>query len=125
MLVVARYVPGGRTATTLTMGALRYPLRSFSTWDGVAATTWAGYSTLLGYLAGSAFHDEPVKGVLLGLGLALGVTGAIETVRWAWSRGSVQRSAAEADHAGSGEQREEPGEREEAHPGADVRHVRH
>ena len=27
VLVVARYVPGGRTAVTLTMGAVRYPLR--------------------------------------------------------------------------------------------------
>src|SRR5689334_4054965 len=30
VLVAARYIPGGRTATTLTMGAVRHPLRSFT-----------------------------------------------------------------------------------------------
>lgn len=81
VLVVARYIPGGRTATTLTMGAVGYPLRSFVGWDLIAALTWAVYSTLLGYLGGSAFQDDPVKGVLVGLGLGLAVTVAIETVR--------------------------------------------
>ena len=35
VLIVARYVPGGRTAVTLTAGAVRYPpLASFSLYDG-------------------------------------------------------------------------------------------
>src|SRR5919107_1858520 len=44
ILIVCRYIPGARTATTLTAGAVRYPLRSFSTFDGLAALSWGLYS---------------------------------------------------------------------------------
>jgi len=83
VIVVARYVPGGRTAVTLTAGAVRHPLSSFSLFDGIAAVSWATYAALVGYLGGAAFEDEPLKGVLLGLGLALSVAGAVELLRHA------------------------------------------
>jgi len=83
VIVVGRYVPGGRTAVTLTAGAVRHPLSSFSLFDGIAAASWATYATLVGYLGGAAFEDEPLKGVVLGLGLALSVAGAVELVRHA------------------------------------------
>jgi len=81
VLVVARYVPGGRTAVTLTMGAVRYPLRSFSFFAGLAALIWGLYCSLVGYLGGKAFEDNPIKGVILGIGLALTVTLIVEVVR--------------------------------------------
>ncbi|WP_242910460.1 DedA family protein [Actinomadura terrae] len=82
ILVVARYVPGGRTAVTMTMGVIRYPLRSFTPFAAIAAVSWAVYGTLLGYLGGVAFEDDPIKGVAVGLGLALAVTGVVEGVRF-------------------------------------------
>ena len=81
LIVVCRFVPGARTAVTLTAGAVRYPLRSFTVADAVAALSWAIYSALVGYVGGAAFEEEPLKGVLLGLGLALTVTVAVEIVR--------------------------------------------
>ncbi|MFK4085563.1 DedA family protein [Kribbella sp. NPDC020789] len=81
VLIVARYIPGGRTAVTLTMGSVRYPLRHFTPYAALAATTWALYCTLVGYLGGKAFEDNPLKGVALGIGLALGVTVIVELVR--------------------------------------------
>ena len=45
--------------------------------------SWATYAGLVGYLGGAAFEDEPLKGVFLGLGLALSVAGAIELLRHA------------------------------------------
>lgn len=81
VLVVARYVPGGRTAVTLTMGAVRYPLRSFSFFAGLAAVSWGLYCSLVGYIGGKAFEDNPLKGVILGIGLALTVTLIVEVVR--------------------------------------------
>ncbi|GAA2807234.1 DedA family protein [Kribbella solani] len=81
VLVVARYVPGGRTAVTLTMGSVRYPLRRFSPYAGLAAISWGVYCTLVGYIGGKAFEDNPLKGVILGIGLALGVTLVVELVR--------------------------------------------
>ncbi|GAA3539216.1 DedA family protein [Kribbella ginsengisoli] len=81
VLVVARYVPGGRTAVTLTMGAVRYPLRNFSLFAALAAASWGLYCSLVGYIGGKAFEDNPLKGVVLGIGLALGVTLIVEVVR--------------------------------------------
>jgi membrane-associated protein len=81
VLVVARYVPGGRTAVTLTMGAVRYPLRHFSPFAALAAVSWGTYCSLVGYLGGKAFEDNPLKGVALGIGLALGVTLIVEAIR--------------------------------------------
>lgn len=81
VLVVARYIPGGRTAVTLTMGAVGYPLRRFSGYAALAAVSWATYCGLVGYVGGRAFEDNPLKGVLLGIGLAMAVTVAVEVVR--------------------------------------------
>jgi len=81
ILVVCRYIPGARTAITLTAGAVRYPLRSFSFFDAIAALSWGAYSALIGYIGGAAFEEEPFKGLALGLGLALTVALLVEVVR--------------------------------------------
>ncbi len=81
VLIVARYVPGGRTAVTLTMGSVRYPLRQFSAFAALAAVSWGVYCSLVGYIGGKAFEDNPLKGVVLGIGLALAVTLVVEIVR--------------------------------------------
>ncbi|WP_018217920.1 DedA family protein [Salinispora vitiensis] len=81
VLTTARYVPGGRTAVTLTMGAVRYPPRSFLLFDAIGAASWALYSVLLGYFGGLAFQQEPLLGVLAGLTLSVAVTGLLELTR--------------------------------------------
>ncbi len=81
IIVVCRYIPGARTAITMTAGAVRYPLRRFSVFDGMAALSWGAYSALVGYIGGAAFEDDPFKGLALGLGLALSVTAVVEAVR--------------------------------------------
>ena len=86
ILVVCRYIPGARTAITLTAGAVSYPLRSFSLFDGIAALSWASYSVLVGFVGGAAFEDDPFKGLALGLGLALTVSLAVELIRHARRR---------------------------------------
>lgn len=85
ILMTARYVPGGRTAVTLTMGAVRYPLHCFLLFDTLAAGTWATYCGLLGYFGGLAFERDPVKGLLAGVALSLALTGLLELVR-RWRR---------------------------------------
>ena len=81
ILIVCRYIPGARTAITLTAGAVRYPLHRFSLFDGAAALSWGAYSALVGYVGGAAFEDAPLKGLALGLGIALSVTLLVELVR--------------------------------------------
>jgi membrane-associated protein len=90
VLVVARYIPGGRTACTITMGAVAYPRRSFALFDAVAAGSWAIYSGLIGYVGGAAFENDPIKGLLLGLGIALTITAFVEIVRHVRRRRTVQ-----------------------------------
>jgi len=91
VLVVARYIPGGRTATTLTMGAVRHPLRSFTFFDAIAAGSWAVYSGLIGFFGGMAFENDPIKGLLLGLGIVLSITAVAELVRWLRKRRAARR----------------------------------
>jgi membrane-associated protein len=81
ILVICRYIPGARTAITLTVGAVAYRLRSFSFFDGIAAFSWAAYSALVGYIGGEAFEEDPLKGLGLGLGIALTVTFTVELIR--------------------------------------------
>lgn len=87
ILVVARYIPGGRTATTLTMGVVKFPLHRFSFFDLLAAGSWATYSALIGYYGGRAFEGDPIKGLLLGLGVAVALAVMIELVRKIAGRG--------------------------------------
>ncbi|GIJ22285.1 DedA family protein [Micromonospora lutea] len=82
ILTAARFVPGGRTAVTLTMGAVRYPLRPFLLFDVIAAGLWALYCVLLGLFGGLAFERDPLRGILTGLGLSLAVTLLVELARW-------------------------------------------
>jgi len=81
-LVIARYIPGGRTAITLTTGAIGYPIHRFTAFDALACVSWAVYITLLGYVGGATFEDNPIQGLALGLGLALVVAGLVELVQW-------------------------------------------
>ena len=81
IIIVCRYIPGARTAITLSAGALNYTLRKFSLFDGIAALSWGTYSALVGFIGGAAFEEDPFKGLALGLGLALTVTFAVELVR--------------------------------------------
>lgn len=81
LLVIARYIPGGRTATTLSMGAIGYPLRRFALYDTLAAGTWALYASMIGYLGGTTFEHDTIKALVFGLGLATGVTVLVEAAR--------------------------------------------
>ena len=82
LIVIARFIPGGRTAVTLSAGTLEYPWRKFILFDSIAGFVWALYAAFLGYFGGKAFENAPWKGLLLAFAIALAVTGTIELVRW-------------------------------------------
>jgi membrane-associated protein len=48
---------------------------------------------MVGYIGGEAFEEDPLKGLGLGLGIALGVSALIEVIRHLRAR-RVARSAA-------------------------------
>jgi membrane-associated protein len=80
LIVVARFIPGGRTAVTLSAGTLGYPWRRFAVFDLIATFLWASYSALLGYYGGRTF--ESFWGLVLALTTAFVLAGATELVRW-------------------------------------------
>ncbi|WP_337061564.1 DedA family protein [Kineococcus sp. G2] len=79
-VLAARYVPVGRTAVNLTAGAARFPRRRFVGLSALAALTWAGYSVLIGTLAGQWVESTPLAGALLGIAIALVLGFAVDTV---------------------------------------------
>jgi membrane-associated protein len=82
LIVVARFIPGGRTATAFTAGLVEtFPWTRFLRYDAIACAIWGSYTVLLGYFGGRTFEEEPWKGLLLAFGVALAVTGLIELVR--------------------------------------------
>jgi membrane-associated protein len=82
VLIVARFVPGGRTATTFTAGLvhLRWSTR-FAPYIFIAAILWASYGALLGYLGGRTFEKQPIYALLLALGIAAVITVGVEAFR--------------------------------------------
>ena len=74
ILVVARFIPGGRTATTFTSGLVHVRwLMRFVPYIFVAAILWAVYGALLGYLGGRLFRDHPLYALLVAFGIAASV----------------------------------------------------
>lgn len=78
IVVVSRFIPGGRTATMLSAGLVGLSWRRFLLFDLAAGAFWAGYAGLIGLAGGKAFADEPLHGLLLAFGLAAALVLAIE-----------------------------------------------
>ena len=89
LIVIGRFIPGGRTAITFTAGLLDMRWRRFLSFDVAAGFIWAGYAAALGYFGGKTFEEDPWKGLLLAFALAFGVAAAVETVRWVRRRRAV------------------------------------
>jgi membrane-associated protein len=94
IIIGCRFIPGGRTAITLTCGLVGYPRRRFAGATAVAAAIWASYAFLIGRLGGKAFGDRPWAGLLLALALTVVISVIIEVARraWGWRRGRRERA---------------------------------
>ena len=83
IIVIARFIPGGRTAVTFSSGYTHaMPWRRFIVADVCAGLIWGTYAAMLGYIGGKTFEDQPWKGLFLGFLIAIGVAGGIEAIRW-------------------------------------------
>jgi membrane protein DedA with SNARE-associated domain len=82
LVIVARFVPGGRTATTIACGILHFPYRQFLAFDAVGAVLWGAINSLIGFLGGHAFADNAPAAFALSFGVALVLAGAFELIRW-------------------------------------------
>jgi membrane-associated protein len=95
IIVIARFIPGGRTAVTFSSGYTHaMPWRRFIVADVCAGLIWGTYAAMLGYVGGKTFEDQPWKGLFLGFLIAIGVAGAIEAIRWYLGKRRSARGAA-------------------------------
>jgi membrane-associated protein len=101
LLIVARFIPGGRTASTFMAGRTAYPLRRFTPATIVAGALWAGFATSLGYVGGHTFHEQTLLATGLGILLAVAFAGLVELVL-SWRERRSARAAA-TDGAAAGE----------------------
>jgi membrane-associated protein len=96
IILVARFIPFGRTAVTFTAGYTEgLPWHRFIRYDIVAGLVWGTYATMLGYIGGKQFEEQPWKGVLLGLAIAFAVAFTVEWIR----KRRERRKAGAADTA--------------------------
>ncbi len=82
LLITGRFIPGGRTAITISSGLTHQPRKKFSMYLAVAAIIWASYAALLGFIGGKAFEENNTLAFVVAFSFAIGVTGLIELVRW-------------------------------------------
>jgi membrane-associated protein len=81
IIIVCRFIPGGRTAVTLICGLVAYNRRTFVAATACAAVIWACYAFFIGRLGGQAFQTRPWAGLLVAFGLALAISGLVELIR--------------------------------------------
>jgi membrane protein DedA with SNARE-associated domain len=101
LIIVCRFIPGGRTAVTLTCGLVGYPRRRFVPATAVAAVIWALYAFLIGRIGGQAFEHNIWAGLAVALGASIVISGLAELTRRLHGRGrSRPAGQVEPDHAG-------------------------
>jgi len=121
LIVVCRFIPGGRTAVMLSCGIVRYDRRRFIIATAIAGVIWACYSFFLGRLGGKAFEDKPWAGLLIAFGGTLAVSGLIELVRRLRARRSQRQAGpdtqGQADAQGQGDAQDQGGTLDRGTPG--------
>jgi membrane protein DedA with SNARE-associated domain len=86
LIGVGRFIPGGRTVTTFAAGTLEMPYRQFLVADAVAASLWALYVSMLGYLGGETFNENLWLPLAASFGAAMAVGLGFEVWRRLQSR---------------------------------------
>src|SRR5206468_8631758 len=62
LILIVRFIFGGRTVITLSAGMVRFAWLRFVLFDFGVAVVWALYASLLGYFGGRAFEKAAWKG---------------------------------------------------------------
>ena len=82
IILIARFIPGGRVAVTFSAGYIpTFPWRRFIVYDSIAGVMWASYAALLGYFGGKTFENHPWLGLGIALGVALSLGFVVEAIR--------------------------------------------
>ena len=116
LIIICRFIPGARTAVTLTCGLTGYPRKRFVAGTAVAAVIWATYAFFIGRLGGKAFEDRPWIGFAVAFAGTIVISGLIEGGRriLAWTRARGQRGQ---DRGQGRSSRSDAGQVETDYPG--------
>ncbi|MGW4502513.1 DedA family protein [Micromonospora sp. NPDC004336] len=90
VILLCRFVPGGRMAACFSAGRSRYPYRLFLLYEGVAAAGWATYGGLVGHLGGTALTGSAWRLAVIAAVAAAGFGAA----GWAMTVLGARRAAA-------------------------------
>lgn len=78
VILTARFVPGGRVAVNLVARSTGFSRRRFVLLSAASGMVWAGYSVLVGILAGAWLQEQPVLGAVVAVVAALGCGAVID-----------------------------------------------
>jgi membrane-associated protein len=81
LIVAARFIPGGRTAATVTAGLTGMRWTRFLRAAAAAAAVWATFAVGLGYAGGQAFEEKPWLGLIAAFGVAATIALTVELAR--------------------------------------------
>lgn len=81
LLITARFIPGGRTALTLSSGITRQRHGWFIGWVAIAATIWATYAAGLAFIVGRPFQNNHAMAFWVAFGTAMTINILLEVVR--------------------------------------------
>jgi membrane protein DedA with SNARE-associated domain len=89
VILLCRFVPGGRMAACFSAGRSRYPYRLFLLYEGLAALGWATYGGLVGHLGGTALTESAWRLAVIAAVAAAGFAAA----GWAMTVLGARRAA--------------------------------
>jgi len=81
LIILGRFIPGGRSASTFAAGTLEMEYRRFIGADLIAVALWATFATMLGFAGGSTFKDSHWKPLAASLAVATLIALATEVYR--------------------------------------------
>lgn len=102
VILTARFIPVGRVIVNVLAGASGFSRRRFLALTAISGAAWAAYSILIGVVAGSWIHDNPVLGAGLAIAIALALGVAVDRVVKLVSRRREQRRASRLTAVGQG-----------------------
>jgi membrane-associated protein len=86
VLVFARYLPGGRSASALAAGVVGYPAGRFRAWTAVGVSVWACLAGSIGYGCGRILDGRMWQALLLAYAGAASLLVVAEVIRRVTSR---------------------------------------
>lgn len=94
-IIIARFIPWARWFVTIILGSVGYSWSRFIVWDSIGALIWATQATLLGYVGGWLFQEQPLIGLVVGAALGIFFGFFLQWLNKMWERRRLAKVAAE------------------------------